>query len=316
MAFGSSNKTIGQIKEEIYKLAAVNANEYSTWLDQWIIDCYRDVETKYDFSFLHKTGSVDLVTDTSTYNLPADFHKFTTRAEVRDDTNKSPILPMRFAESDITYGSLSTTTASQLSHFHVSVQPRYIETELSANSAITVVSDSASDTAVNVYLEGIDTSGDVLIETPTLNGTSGVTGSGTFASGGLYKATKTDLTVGTITIKDASANVLCKLLPRVRSLECRRLVFTPAPNSDLDGETINFSYISKIEDPKNEDDICIFRNPKVLKHFLLENVFFSQGHTTKSKEQKEMYIESVGDLISEDNRYYVGDHVSNFERYG
>jgi len=309
--YRTSLDTIGRVKDLVYIRTNTNSTEWSTRIDQLIRECYRDVESRFDFTFLHKTGSLTLATSTEYYSLPGDFHQFVPRGNVRTDTDKVEIIPTRFANMDTLFGS-STATGATLSHYHVFVQPRYVEAELAANSVITILSDDGSEAAYTVYLEGLDTSSLFKTETVASSGTSTANGSVTFLAGSFFKATKAADTTGTITVRDASSNTLLRLLPRVRALEFRRMQVKPTPTSDLNGETLTFGYIAKIPDPVSDNDVCFFRDSKILSHYIQHNILFSQTDP-RYVEEREAYESAIEELIANDQRYTVEDKVSEFE---
>ena len=88
-----------------------------------------------------------------------------------------------------------------------------VATALTTNTTLKVISDSASDTFI-VRVRGKDTNGNYINEDFTLNGTSVVAGTKTFQAGTLTMFAKTQLSVGTITLKDSSDNVLENIAPR------------------------------------------------------------------------------------------------------
>lgn len=86
----------------------------------------------------------------------------------------------------------------------LSVQP-------SSDSAITIVSSSASDTTPTVIVRGMTANG-VTTETLTANGITGVTGTTTFKANGILNITKTGTWVGSLTVK-AGTTTLLTLFP-------------------------------------------------------------------------------------------------------
>lgn len=99
-----------------------------------------------------------------------------------------------------------------------------------AGSPVTAVSTSASDSSTQwVLLKGEDASGDVVVESLTLNGTTPVVGTLTFDR--LLDVTKSDELLGTLTLKDASDNTLLTLNPSEMGRQYRQLSLLVTPTA-------------------------------------------------------------------------------------
>lgn len=116
-----------------------------------------------------------------------------------------------------------------LGNYGIQVQPAV------GGSTITVVSDSASDSATTyTSLYGKDSNGTLITEKLTMNGTTNVTSSNTFYPpiDRIVKHTDANISfVGNITVTDASSNVLARIPTWVASPTYQWIEFLPIPDT-------------------------------------------------------------------------------------
>ena len=117
-------------------------------------------------------------------------------------------------------------------------------TNLAAADTLYVSSSSASDgSSFNVRVVGRNSSGEVVAETLTLNGTTNVTSSTTWAASGLMQVSKSAATTGTITVyRTTGATVLAELEPDNLTPRYKRLSLYPIPSSTL---TLYLEYLAR-----------------------------------------------------------------------
>lgn len=117
-------------------------------------------------------------------------------------------------------------------------------TNLAAADTIYVSSSSASDgSSFTVRVVGRNSSGEVVAETLTLNGTSSVTSTTTFAASGLIAISKSAATTGTITCyRTTGATVLSELEPDNLTPRYKRLSLYPIPSSAI---TMSLEYYER-----------------------------------------------------------------------
>jgi hypothetical protein len=108
-------------------------------------------------------------------------------------------------------------------------------TNLAAADTVYVSSSSTSDgSAFTVRIVGRNSSGEVVAETLTLNGTSNVTSSTTWAAAGLMQISKSATTTGTITCyRTTGATQLTEIAPEETAPRYKRLSLYPIPSSAL-----------------------------------------------------------------------------------
>ena len=108
-------------------------------------------------------------------------------------------------------------------------------TNLAAADTIYISSSSSSDgSSFTVRVRGRNSSGEEIRETLTLNGTSSVTSTTTFAASGLLQVSKSGRTTGTITVyRTTGATVLAELAPDELTPRYKRVSLYPIPSSAL-----------------------------------------------------------------------------------
>ena len=109
------------------------------------------------------------------------------------------------------------------------------QTNLAAADTIYVASSSALDTSTfNLRVVGRNSSGEVIAETLTLNGTTNVTSATTFAADGLMQISKSARTTGTITCsRTTGATQLTELAPDQLAPRFKRLSLYPIPSAAI-----------------------------------------------------------------------------------
>jgi hypothetical protein len=146
---------------------------------------------------------------------------------------------------------------------HGSGTPRYyrlweetgFSTQNTSAEALQVASSSASDSsAFRVIVEGRESTNNLIVrESFTLNGTSQVTGTTTFAIAGLLSVSKSAQTTGTITIRGAtSLTTFSQIAPEERAPRFKRISLYPIPSSAI---TMYLEYLERIRLLVNDADV-------------------------------------------------------------
>lgn len=127
-------------------------------------------------------------------------------------------------------------------------------TNLAAADTVYVSSSSAADgTAFTVRIRGRNSSGEIIEETLTLNGTSNVTSSTTWAAAGLLQISKSATTTGTITCyRTTGATQLTELEPNNLAPRFLRISLYPIPSAVI---TIYLEYYERYRYLVHDTDI-------------------------------------------------------------
>ena len=127
-------------------------------------------------------------------------------------------------------------------------------TNLAAADTVYVSSSSTSDTsAFTVRIRGRNSSGEIIEETLTLNGTSNVTSTTTWAADGLLQISKSAVTTGTITCyRTTGATVLSEMEPNNLAPRFLRIGLFPIPSSAV---TMYLEYYERFRYLVNDTDV-------------------------------------------------------------
>ena len=130
-------------------------------------------------------------------------------------------------------------------------------TSLAADDTIQVLSDNTADTSsFSVRIVGRNTSGVVISETLTLNGTTAVTSTNTFDSASLMRVSKSAATTGVITVRRTTgATTLLQLAPGDVTTRSKIISLYPIPSSVI---TIYLEYLEKLQLLSADSDVPQF----------------------------------------------------------
>ncbi len=118
-------------------------------------------------------------------------------------------------------------------------------TNLAAADTIYVVSSSASDVTQTIRIVGRDSSGEILSESISLNGTTNVTSTNTFGAAGLLQVSKSATTVGTVSVyRTTGATLLSEIAPDEITPRYKKISLYPIPSS------VVTTYIEYFERPR------------------------------------------------------------------
>ena len=127
-------------------------------------------------------------------------------------------------------------------------------TNLAAAGTIYVSSSSTSDgSTFTVRIRGRNSSGEIIRETLTLNGTSNVTSSTTWAADGLMEISKSGTTTGTITCyRTTGGTTLSEIAPNESAPRFKRLSLYPIPSAVI---TMYMEYYERLSLLVHDTDV-------------------------------------------------------------
>lgn len=128
-------------------------------------------------------------------------------------------------------------------------------TSLAADDTIQVLSSSTADgSGFSVRVVGRNTSGIVIGETLTLNGTTAVTSTNTFDSASLMRVSKSANTTGVITVRRTTgATTLIQMSPLEANPRSKIVSLFPIPSAVI---TINLEYLERFQPLVAEADVA------------------------------------------------------------
>lgn len=229
----SLNRTLGVMKSNVGSAIGDTSTPMASLIQNYLNDRYRETLRRLKILGVHRSDySFSTTAGTEDYIMPQDFE---TELSVVDKTNGRLL-------SRIDSQQLAEHYFSQLDDqgvvTHYIVLDKTVRNQPTANSTLSIVSSSASDTQT-VYVKGFDSNGYEDYETVTLTGTTPVVTTKTYSR--ITMIAKSAVTVGVITITSNSGAVTVAILSR-QMLEHRikmmRLV--QVPNSVI---TVELNYI-------------------------------------------------------------------------
>ena len=163
----------------------------------------------------------------------------------------------------------------------------------SAAGILKLSSDSASDTNIQVRVRGQDANGNQRTELISLNGTSEISGSVTFAASSITTVSKNALSVGTITIKDASDNTLDTIAPRDYNNKYDRLKLAGPTDKAY---TVYLTGKLRFKQYEYDEDTAIFDIDEALKLMGVAAIYKDRGDSLRSREfmfEAQNYVDSI-----------------------
>ena len=176
-------------------------------------------------------------------------------------------------------------------------------TNLAAADTIYVVSSSTSDgSSFNVIIEGRNSSGEIIRESITLNGTTNVTSSTTFAASGLLNASKSAATTGTISVyRTTGATLLAELEPAQLAPRYKTLSMYPVPSSVV---TMYLEYYETFRPMVNDADVS--QIPMKWNWVLLEGTLARAWEYKQSEQMalnhKALFQQALREMKAQDKR--------------
>src|SRR3990167_6167256 len=188
-----------------------------------------EIHLFHPWSFLRRKQTFSTVTDQEDYNLDSEVDRIAVLRQISTPTRLIYVPDNIFYQVIPNPENLSTGP------------PRYyrlweetgFSTTLAADDTVYVSSSSTSDgSTFTVRIVGRNSSGEVVAETLTLNGTTSVTSSTTFDAAGLIAISKSASTTGTVTCyRTTGATVLSEMEPDNLAPRFKRVSLYPIPSS-------------------------------------------------------------------------------------
>lgn len=199
------------------------------------------------WSFNRRKNTITTVASTEFYQLPRDLDEvFIIR---QTDTPKK----LRFYPDEIFYKAVPNPTATGNPRIYRLWEEEGISTRLTTADTITIVSSSTSDTTQKVSIVGYNANGFIQSEELSLNGTTTVNGTLTYAANMPIRISKSANTVGYITVKEASgATNLVILGQEERSPRFKVVGLYPIPDAAI---TLYLEYYTRIRRLVNDTDV-------------------------------------------------------------
>ena len=209
-----------------------------------------EIHGYHPWSFLRRKQTFPTVASQEDYNLDSEVDRIAILREITTPRRLYYLPDSLFYKFVPNPESLSTGP----SRFYRLWEETGFSTNLAAADTIYVKSDSTSDTSTfNVRVVGRNSSGEVVMVTFTLNGTTAVTNATTFATAGLMRVSKSAATTGTITVyRTTGDTVLSELEPANLSPRYKRIGLYPIPSSAI---TMYLEYYERYHYMSHDTDV-------------------------------------------------------------
>ena len=206
---------------------------------------------------------------------------------VTERTNNEQIVPVSAYVYDMKY--LQDVATSNAPLAYTPAGKAALGNKMSADSKLTFISDSASDTTQTIRIYSKNSSGVYISEQITLTGTTSVTTSATFLAGWIENVQKSALTVGTVTVTDASANTIGTIAPRDYTNKYIRINLQAPPDQSYTAYVSGKKPFKRLE---YAEDIPAFECCDALVHYATAEVL-----RLRDKYQQAEYETKEGDRI-------------------
>lgn len=240
--------TLDEIRDNI--AATIRDTQITDLLTNFINLAGLEIHAFHPWNFLRRKQTFSTVADQEDYNLDSEVDRI---ALLRQRTTP---LKLQYLPDALFYRLVPDPEGNSTgtSRYYRLWEETGFSTNLAAADTIYVVSSSASDTSsFNVRVTGRNSSGELITETLTLNGTTNVTSSTTFAASGLMAVAKSAATTGTISVyRTTGATLLSELEPDNLSPRFKRLSLYPIPSAAI---TLYLEYYERYRYLSHNTDI-------------------------------------------------------------
>lgn len=197
------------------------------------------------WSFNRRKTTLSISAETA--QLPRDLDKI---ALIRQTDSPSKL---SYVPDEVFYLLVPYPTATGNPLYYRLWEEEGVETRLSTDDTIDIVSGSTADTTQTISLVGYDTNGLIRSESLSINGKTDVTGSITFDAGRPIRVSKSAHTTGIITVKEHTAGTtLLKIAPEERSPRFKVIGVYPIVTS---AKTLYLEYYTRIRRLYNDADV-------------------------------------------------------------
>ena len=211
----------------------------------------QEIHTQVPGTWIRRKTTFPTVADQESYNLDEEVDRI---AILRDITSPRKLI---YLPDPLFYKYVPNpeNIGSGTSGVYRLWEETGFSTQNTSAEKLTVVSSSTSDTSTfTVVIVGRESTNNLQVaEVVTLNGTTAVTTSTTFAIGGLLQVSKSAVTTGTITIAgNTSATTFSKVAPAEIAPRFKRLSLYPIPSAVI---TLYLEYYERLRLLTNDADV-------------------------------------------------------------
>ena len=240
------NKRFSDLYTEVGQNIRDTTTTTQTIIKRFINEAYGEFLKRFNFDIYDYDYTLNTTAGTQDYPLPSNFNK---EKYVLDTTNQVYLNRTDIQEYAHDKPSL-TGTQGAVEDYAILASP--VDRQPTSASTISFTSSSASDTAVQVFVRGLDSNDVEVSENVTLTGTSAATTSNSYNS--IIGISK-DVTVGTVTAtSNSGANTVAVMAPDDKDYKRKVLRMFQVPTGTL---VLSIPYLIKPMPLKNDDDVPV-----------------------------------------------------------
>jgi len=223
----SSLVTLDQIRDNI--LSTVRDTQITTIVDNFINLAGLEIHNAYPWTWKRRKQTFSTVADQEDYNLDSEIDQIAMIRQLSTPVKLLYVPDHQFYK----FVPNPEERGSGTPRFYRLWEETGFATNLAAADTIYVVSSSTSDgSSFTVRVHGRNSSGELITETITLNGTTNVPSTNTFAASGLFSVSKSAQTTGTISVyRTTGATLLSELEPDNLNPRFKRVSLFPIPSA-------------------------------------------------------------------------------------
>lgn len=299
--------TLGQLKTEFTSI--LTSRKVNARLANWVHWVHTDIINSYDFWWNKKQGSLTTVASTAEYCLSTRVNGKQVSWMGNSASRNKEITEVPLEEI---YRLDSTPTETGDPIYWAYVGESEVQAVTTVAATVNVVSTSASDSSINVFVQGLVSSAE-RYEEIALTGTSTATGTLTFDIDGVASVSLASVCVGSVTVKHGTVTIAV-IPPGQLRVTCPRIRLWRVPGSTV--LTLPYIYYKNALKPVKDSEIidlpdsamkCLRRGISVIGHEDNGDQDFMQLNDS-------LYEKEKRDLYSMSTRQLNVVHKKNFHR--
>ena len=275
-----------EIRDHLRTITRLTTGENSM-IDNMINLTLNEINDYTLWIFNRRKTTFDTIASTEDYVLPRDLDYI---GVIRQTTSPVKLLHL---PDEIFYKVVPNPTATGNPKWYRLWEEEGVSTRLAEADTIDLASSSVSDDSTfSVTIVGYDSNGIRTSEVYTLDGTTEVTGSTTWAAGRPLRISKSGTTTGDITLHEHSGSTTVVILGKEeRSPRFKIIGLYPIPSSDI---TMYLEYFTRLRELVNNADVPDFPQQW---HWLLREGALAKIYQFQNK---------LNDYSAAESRYQVG----------
>lgn len=225
--------TLAQILGDVYRrcgYSATPASDVSTRITAFIRETQDEIMSEPGMEWLlNDQTSIVSVASQAEYGLPETVELI---KSIRDTTNRCKLMPMSLSQYRARFPNPGTDPGTP--EYYVVLGQSAVETQPAAAGQLNIISTSASDTALTVYLEGLKTGGIVFAGDGTVTATTNGISQVSIGASDVTSITKfyiSGAAVGEIRLRTSTGTILSRIVNGYTAPRYRQIALVPTPSA-------------------------------------------------------------------------------------